>query len=94
MRGNVNPIIAVFAIIGALVILGLVLRVAFALIGLAIVVGRGAGDLLFRPECHGKKAVTLSVMPAKAGISCGLLVAPSLETPAFAGVTLEVRVVS
>ena len=33
-------------------------------------------------------------MPAKAGISCGLRVALSLETPAFAGVTLEVRVVS
>ena len=38
MRGT-NPIIAVFAIIGALVILGLVLRVAFALIGLAVAVG-------------------------------------------------------
>jgi len=39
MRSNVNPVIAVFAIIGALVILGLILRVAFALIGLAVVVG-------------------------------------------------------
>jgi len=38
MRG-MNPIVAVFAIIGALVLLGLVLKVAFALIGLAIVVG-------------------------------------------------------
>jgi len=38
MRG-MNPILAVFAIIGALVLLGLVLKVAFALIGLAIVVG-------------------------------------------------------
>jgi hypothetical protein len=37
MKG-MNPVIAVFAIIGALVILGIVLRVAFALIGLAIVV--------------------------------------------------------
>ncbi len=38
MRG-MNPILAVFAIIGALVLLGLVLKVAFALIGLAIAVG-------------------------------------------------------
>lgn len=38
MRGT-NPIIAVFAVIGALVILGIVLKVAFALIGLAVAVG-------------------------------------------------------
>jgi len=38
MRG-MNPVLAVFAIIGALVILGIVLKVAFALIGLAVAVG-------------------------------------------------------
>ncbi|MDB5681977.1 MAG: hypothetical protein JWO16_1782 [Sphingomonas bacterium] len=37
MRGN--PVITVFAIIGALVVLGIVLKVAFALIGLAVAVG-------------------------------------------------------
>ncbi|HEX4694045.1 hypothetical protein [Sphingomonas sp.] len=36
---RMNPIIAVFAIIGALVILGIILKVAFALIGLAVAVG-------------------------------------------------------
>jgi len=35
---GMNPILAVFAIIGALVLLGLVLKVAFALIGLAVAV--------------------------------------------------------
>ena len=38
MRG-VNPIIAVLAIIGAVVVLGIVLKVAFSLLWLAIVVG-------------------------------------------------------
>ncbi len=38
MRG-MNPIVAVFVIIGALVVLGVVLKVAFTLIGLAIAVG-------------------------------------------------------
>ncbi len=36
---NVKPIIAVLAIIGAIVVLGLVLKVAFSLLWLAIVVG-------------------------------------------------------
>ena len=36
---SANPIITVFAIIGAVVILGIVLKVAFALIGLAVAVG-------------------------------------------------------
>ena len=39
MPRNINPIIAIFAIIGGLVLLGIVVRVASALIGLAIVVG-------------------------------------------------------
>ena len=38
MRG-MNPILAVFAIIGALVLLGIVLRIAFALIGVVVAVG-------------------------------------------------------
>ncbi|WP_293991665.1 hypothetical protein [Sphingomonas sp.] len=38
MRGQ-NPIIALFAIIGALIVLGIVLKVAFALIGLIVTVG-------------------------------------------------------
>ncbi|MGN6278035.1 MAG: hypothetical protein ACTHM8_04850 [Sphingomonas sp.] len=55
MRGTVNPIIAVFAIIGALVILGLVLRVAFALIGLAIVVGAVLVIFYFVQNAMGKR---------------------------------------
>jgi hypothetical protein len=55
MRGNVNPIIAVFAIIGGLVILGLVLRVAFALIGLAIVVGAVLVIFYFVQNAMGKR---------------------------------------
>lgn len=55
MRGNVNPIIAIFAIIGALVILGLVLRVAFALIGLAIVVGAVLVIFYFVQNAMGKR---------------------------------------
>ena len=38
MRG-MNPILAVFAIIGALVLLGIVLKIAFALIGVVLAVG-------------------------------------------------------
>ena len=38
MRG-MNPILAVFAIIGALVLLGIVLKIAFALIGIVVAVG-------------------------------------------------------
>ena len=38
MRG-MNPIVAVFAIIGALVLLGIVLRTLFALIGVIVAVG-------------------------------------------------------
>ncbi|MBN8815111.1 MAG: hypothetical protein J0J06_06655 [Sphingomonas sp.] len=38
MRG-MNPILGLFAIIGALVILCIVLKVAFALIGLIVTVG-------------------------------------------------------
>ncbi|MBN8807196.1 MAG: hypothetical protein J0I47_03010 [Sphingomonas sp.] len=34
-----NPLITVLAIVGGLVLLGIVLKVAFALIGLAITVG-------------------------------------------------------
>lgn len=55
MRGNVNPIIAVSAIIGALVILGLVLRVAFALIGLALVVGAVLVIFYFVQNAMGKR---------------------------------------
>ncbi|MEO7680068.1 MAG: hypothetical protein ABIS14_05165 [Sphingomonas sp.] len=36
-----NPIVIILAIIGAIVVLGLVLKVAFKLIGLAILVGIG-----------------------------------------------------
>jgi predicted membrane protein len=36
---NANPLITVLAIIGGLIVLGIVLKVAFALIGLAITVG-------------------------------------------------------
>ena len=54
MRGT-NPIIAVFAIIGALVILGLVLRVAFALIGLALVVGAVLVIFYFVQNAMGKR---------------------------------------
>lgn len=38
MRG-MNPILAVFAIIGALVLFGILLKVAFALIGVIVAVG-------------------------------------------------------
>jgi hypothetical protein len=38
MRG-MNPIVAVFAIIGAVIVLGLVLKIALKLIGLAVAVG-------------------------------------------------------
>ena len=38
MRG-MNPILAVFAIIGALVLLGILLKIAFALIGVIVAVG-------------------------------------------------------
>ncbi|WP_186729104.1 hypothetical protein [Sphingomonas panacisoli] len=34
-----NPILAVFVIIGALVVLGVVLKIAFALIGIVLAVG-------------------------------------------------------
>ena len=54
MRG-MNPVIAVFAIIGALVILGIVLRVAFALIGLAIVVGAVLVIFYFVQNVMGKR---------------------------------------
>ena len=40
MKG-MNPIVLVFVIIGALVVLGFVLKVAFTLIGLALLVGAG-----------------------------------------------------
>ena len=54
MRG-MNPIIAVFAIVGALVILGLVLKVAFALIGLAIAVGVVLALVYFIQNAMGKR---------------------------------------
>ena len=44
MRGNVNPIIAIFAIIGALVILGLVLSIPIVMLTSA----RGPGQWLRR----------------------------------------------
>lgn len=36
-----NPIVIVLAVIGAFVVLGLVLKVAFKLIGLAVIIGLG-----------------------------------------------------
>ena len=54
MRG-MNPIIAVFAIVGALVLLGLVLKVAFALIGVAIAVGVVLAIVYFIQNAMGKR---------------------------------------
>jgi predicted membrane protein len=54
MRG-MNPIVAVFAIIGALVLLGLVLKVAFALIGLAVAVGIVLALVYFIQNAMGKR---------------------------------------
>ena len=54
MKG-MNPIVAILAIIGAVVVLGIVLKVAFKLIGLAIVVGLVVIAVYFVQGMTGKK---------------------------------------
>jgi predicted membrane protein len=54
MRG-LNPIIAVLAIIGAVVVLGIVLKVAFSLLWLAIVVGMIIVAVYFVQGVMGKR---------------------------------------
>lgn len=55
MKG-INPIVAILAIIGAIVVLGLVLKIAFKLIGLALVVGLVLVGYYFVQGAMGKKS--------------------------------------
>lgn len=52
---GMNPIIAILAIIGGLIVLGLVLRVAVALIGLAVIIGAALAIWYFVQAAIGKK---------------------------------------
>ena len=54
MRGNNNLIVTILAIIGGIVVLGLVLKVAFKLIGIAIVLGLAVLVYLFIQNLAGK----------------------------------------
>ena len=52
---GMNPIIAILAIIGGLIVLGLVLRVAVAMIGLAVIIGAALAIWYFVQAAIGKK---------------------------------------
>ena len=55
MKG-LNPIVAILAIIGAIVVLGVVLKIAFKLIGLTLVVGLILVGYYFVQGAMGKKS--------------------------------------
>jgi len=52
---NVNPIVAVLAVIGGLVVLGFVLRVTFTLLPLLILVAIGVAVYLFVKQAAGRR---------------------------------------
>ncbi|MES2095809.1 MAG: hypothetical protein V4459_03545 [Pseudomonadota bacterium] len=54
MKG-MNPIVLVLAVIGGLIVLGVVLKVAFKLIGFALLIGAGLVIWYFVQGAMGKK---------------------------------------
>ncbi len=52
---DVNPIIAVLAVIGGLVVLGFLLRVAFGLLPLLVLIAIGVGIYLFFQQQAGRR---------------------------------------